>query len=132
MLVLENARSTRRGLFTALVAAALVPTVAQARGGGGRRSSGGSSRSSGGSIRSSRRRYGSGGSGYGSSGGGYYSESSNTAKPQVQKAVSAATPKAQNTAARPTRRPAEDDVCEPNSSCVAEMRAQAEFNRQSR
>lgn len=132
MLVLENARSTRRGLFTALVVAALVPTVAQARGGGGRRSSGGSSRSSGGSIRSSRRSYGSGGSGYGSSGGGYYSDSSNTPKPQVQKSASAAAPKAQNTAARPTRRSAEDDVCEPNSSCVAEMRAQAEYNRQSR
>ena len=122
MLVSENARSTRRGLFTALVAAALVPAVAQARGGGGRRSSGSSS----------RRSYSSSGSGYGSSGGGYYSDSGSTPKPQLQKSASAATPKAQNTAARPIRRSAEDDVCEPNSSCVVEMRAQAEFNRQSR
>lgn len=63
MQVSVNARTTRRGLFTALVAAALMPAVAQARGGGGRRSSGSSSRSSG---RSSRR---SSGAGYGSAGG---------------------------------------------------------------
>ena len=132
MRVLVNARSTRRGLFTALVAAALVPTVAQARGGGGHRSSGSSSRSLGSTSRSSRRSYSSSGSGYGSSGGGYYSDSSSTPKPQAPKSVSAATPKAQNTAARPNRRSAEDEVCDPNSSCVAELRAQAEYNRQSR
>lgn len=131
MRILVNARSTRRGLFTALVAAALVPTVAQARG-GGRRSSGSSSRRSGSTSRGSRRSYSSSGSGYGSSGGGYYSDSSSTPKPQAQKPVSAATPKTQNTAARQNRRSAEDDICEPNSSCVAELRAQAEYNRQSR